>query len=195
MEEPKPRVYVGVKWGMDNPTVMLAAEYTPAPKDHLHIFRELYEESFYFDDLLPIAKAWAQELNIRKFYCDPKEPEFIKLMRRQRLWAVAAPEELGLARNLLGKRVVIQGKSLKELIDRLGRNPNEVERMDVPGGISISRECPKTIPEFMKYRMPERDPRRSFRDKPLDMDNYGIGALHFLILGLATEVTVRVRWL
>jgi hypothetical protein len=195
VEEPKPRVYVGVKWGMDNPTVMLAAEYTPAPKDHLHIFRELYEESFYFDDLLPIAKAWAQELNIRKFYCDPKEPEFIKLMRRQRLWAVAAPEELGLARNLLGKRVVIQGKSLKELIDRLGRNPNEVERMDVPGGISISRECPKTIPEFMKYRMPERDPRRPFRDKPLDMDNYGIGALHFLILGLATEVTPRVRWL
>ena len=105
MEEPKPRVYVGVKWGMDNPTVMLAAEYTPAPKDHLHIFRELYEESFYFDDLLPIAKAWAQELNIRKFYCDPKEPEFIKRMRRQRLWAVAAPEELGLARNLLGKRL------------------------------------------------------------------------------------------
>ncbi len=176
MEEPKPRVYVGVKWGMDNPTVMLAAEYTPAPKDHLHIFRELYEESFYFDDLLPIAKAWAQELNIRKFYCDPKEPEFIKRMRRQRLWAVAAPEELGLARNLLGKR--------------LGNY-----KQGIPGGITISRECPKTIPEFMKYRMPERDPRRPFRDKPLDMDNYGIGALHFLILGLATEVTPRVRWL
>jgi hypothetical protein len=80
---------------------------------------------------------------------------------------VAASEELGLARNLLGKRVKIQGESLKGLIDRLGRNPNEVERMDVPGGISISRECPKTIPEFMKYRMPERDPRRPFRDKPL----------------------------
>jgi hypothetical protein len=27
------------------------------------------------------------------------------------------------------------------------------------------------------------------------MDNYGIGALHFLILGLANEVTPRVRWL
>ena len=45
----------------------------------------------------------------------------------------------------------------------------------------------------MKYRMPERDPRRPFRDKPLDMDNYGISALHFLILGLASEVTPRVR--
>ena len=45
--------------------------------------------------------GWAVELYIRKFFCDPREPEFIKRMRRQRLYAVAAPEELGLARNLL----------------------------------------------------------------------------------------------
>ena len=125
----KPRVYVGVKWGMDNPTVMLAAEYTPAPKDHLHIFRELYEEQFLFDDLLPIAKAWAAELNIRKFYCDPKEPEFIKRMRRQRLWAVAAPEELALARNLLGKRLGNQAKGAT----RASRSP-------FPG--TAPRRCP-----------------------------------------------------
>ncbi len=176
MEEPQTRVYVGIKWGMENPTVMLAAEYTPAPRDHLHIFRELYEEGFYFDDLLPMAKAWAAELNVRKFYCDPKEPEFIKRMRRQRLWAVAAPDELALARNLLGKRLGNHAKGL-------------------PGSLTFSRDCPKTVQEFFKYRMPVRDPRRPFLDKPLDMDNYGIVALHFLILGLATEVTPRVRWL
>lgn len=176
MDEPKSRIYVGIKWGMDNPTVMLAGEYTPAPGDHLHIFRELYEESFYFDDLLPIAKAWAQELKIRKFYCDPREPEFIKRLRKQRLWAVAAPDELALARNLLGKRLGNHAKGL-------------------PGGLTFSRDCPKTVKEFFKYRMPERDPRKPFRDKPLDMDNYGIGALHFLVLGLATEVTPQVRWL
>ena len=195
MEEPKPRYFAGIKWGLDNPTVLLVAAYSPPPKDHIHIMRELFESNLLFDDLLPIAKAWAVELHIRKFFCDLREPEFIKRMRHQRLHAVAAPEELGLARNLLGKRVRIQGESLKALIVRLGRNPIEVERMDVPGGISISRECPKTIPEFMKYRMPDRDPRRPFRDKPLDMDNYGISALHFLVLGLATEVMPRVRWL
>jgi hypothetical protein len=174
MEEP--RVYVGIKWGMENPTVMVAGKYTPPPMDHLHIFRELYEERLYFDDLLPIAKAWAKELQIKKFYCDPKEPEFIKRMRKQRLWAVAAPMELALARNLLGKR--------------LGNY-----KQGLPGAMTLSRDCPKTVQEFSKYRMPERNPRRPFRDKPLDMDNYGISALHFLILGLATEVTPRVRWL
>ena len=163
---------------MDNPTVMFAAEYTPAPKEQPAASSESYMKTRFISmTCTPIAQAWAQELNIRKFYCDPKEPEFIKRLRRARLYrAVAAPEELGLARNLLGKR--------------LGNY-----KQGIPGGITISRECPKTIPEFMKYRMPERDPRRPFRDKPLDMDNYGIGALHFLILGLATEVTPRVRWL
>jgi len=43
--------------------------------------------------------------------------------------------------------------------------------------------------------MPERDPRKPYRDVPLNMDNFGISALHFLILGLATEVTPRVRWI
>jgi len=131
---------------MDNPTVMLAAEYTPAPKDHLHIFRELYEESFYFDDLLPIAKAWAQELNIRKFYCDPREPEFIKRMRRQRLWAVAAPEELGLARNLLGSGWVTTSKA---------------SRAGSPFPESVRRRFP-----IYEYRMPERDPRRHSGTNP-----------------------------
>jgi len=176
VEEPKPRYYVGIKWGIENPTVMLAAEYTPSPVDHLHIFRELYEESYYFDDLLPVAKSWAAELKVRKFFCDPKEPEFIKRMRRQRLYAVAAPEELALARNLLGKRLGNHAKGL-------------------PGSIAFSRDCPMTVQEFSRYRMPERDRRKPFRDKPLDMDNYGIGALHFLVLGLASEVTPRVRWI
>ena len=37
--------------------------------------------------------------------------------------------------------------------------------------------------------------RPSCPAKHASLDNYGIGALHFLILGLATEVTPRVRWL
>jgi len=174
--EQAPRYFAGIKWGLDNPTVLLVAAYTPPPTDHIHIMRELYESNLLFDDLLPIAKAWAVELHIRKFFVDPGEPKFIKLMRRQRLHAVAAPEELGLARNLLGKR--------------LGNF-----KQGIPGGITISLECPKTIPEFGRYRMPERDPRRPYRDVPLNMNNFAISALHYLILGLSMEVVPRVRWL
>jgi hypothetical protein len=198
VEEPKPRVYVGIRWGMDNPTVMIAAKYVPPPRDHIHVFRELYESGFYFDDLLPVAKEWMIELNIRKFYCDPDEPEFIKRMRRQRLWSVPAPKELGLARNLLGKRIqnwrYCSQCGIPQEYDPQ-KNVCPVCQGKPSHSITVSPSCPKTAPEFGKYRMPDRDPRKPYRDKPLDMDNYGIGALHFLILGLATEVTPRVRWL
>lgn len=195
MEEPKPRFYASVKWGIENPTVMLVAVYTPPPTDHLHVFRELYEEGFYFDDLLPIAKAWAAEFNIRKFFADPKEPEFIKRMRRQRLWAVEGRDELALARNLIGKRMrqsITIAAAFKGEHDPAKRS---VLMKSIVGGISFSQDCPRTVQEFFHYRMPEKNPRKPSRDKPLDMDNFGIGALHFLVLGLASEVTPRVRWL
>ena len=87
------RYFAGIKWGLDNPTVLLVAAYSPPPTDHIHIMRELFESNLLFDDLLPIAKAWAVELHIRKFFCDPREAEFIKRMRRQQLHTV------GLRRN------------------------------------------------------------------------------------------------
>lgn len=194
MDGLKPRFYAGIKWGIDNPTVMLAAEYIPAT-DHLHVFRELYERGYYFDDLLPIAKEWAAEMNVRKFFCDPKEPEFIKRMRRQRLYAVAAPEELALARNLLGKRVISTNSIAVELRREHDVATRERMQRGVQGGISFSRDCPQTVQEMFRYRMPDRDSRKPYRDKPLDVDNYGISALHFLVLGMAHEVTPRVRWL
>ena len=195
MDQPKAKHYIGIKWGIENPTVMLAAEYAPPPRDHLHIIRELYEESFYFDDLLPIAKAWAAEFNVRKIFADPKEPEFIKRMRRQRLWAVAASEELALARNLIGKRVRQSMTIAAVLKGEHDPVKKELLLKAVQGGISFSQECSKTVQEFFRYRMPDKDPRKPFRDKPLEMDNFGIGALHFLVLGLAMEVQPRVRWL
>jgi hypothetical protein len=200
LDEPKPKIYVGVKWGFDNPTVMLAGQYSPA-KDHLLVFREIYQEAFYFDDLLLIAKAWYQEMQVRKFFCDPKEEVYIKQMRRARLNARAVLDEPGLARGLLAKRME------NWLYCQVCANPpehgppyDEHKICPVCGGtprnsIRFTSMVPRTIPEFGKYRMPERDPRKAYRDKPLEIDNYGISALHFLVLGLSMEVTPTIRWL
>ena len=152
--KPEPQVYAGVKWGLLLPTVILVAEYSPLPVDHIKIFRELYRE----------------ELQVRKFFCDPAEPEFIARMRKNRLPAAAAPKEQDLARNLIKQRLANT---------REGR----------PGGLTIAKECRETIPEFQKYHMPEG------KTKPLDADTHGIKALHFLVLGLSLEATPRVRWL
>jgi hypothetical protein len=102
--------------------------------------------------------------------CDPAEPEFIVRMRKHRLPATAAPKEQDLARNLIKQRLA---------------NTREGN----PGGLTIAKECVNTIPEFMRYHMPEG------KNRPVDVDTHGIKALHFLILGLSLEARARVRWL
>ncbi|MBW1987690.1 MAG: hypothetical protein JRI50_10805 [Deltaproteobacteria bacterium] len=168
--KPRTQVYAGVKWGLLEPTIILVAEYYLPPEDRIHLIRELYRRELYLEDLLIIASEWREELQIRKFFCDPAEPELIKRMRRARLPAVVAPKEQNLARNLIKQRLA----NTKE-----GR----------PGGLTISRECVNTIPEFLKYHLPEG------KTKPADADTHGLKALHFLVLGLSLEATPRVRWL
>jgi len=161
------RIYAGVTWGLLEPTVILAAEYHPPPQDRIHLVRELYQEELYPDTFLAVALAWRKELGIRRFFCDPGEPELIHRMRRAGLPAVAAPKEQNLARNLIKQRLANT---------REGR----------PGGLTISRECVHTIPEFLKYHQG--------RAKQAD-GIHGLKALHFLVLGLSLEATPRVRWL
>ncbi len=168
--KPEPQVYAGVKWGLLLPTVILVAEYYPPPVDHIKIFRELYRKELYLEEFLTVAQEWREELKVRRFFCDPAEPEFIARMRKNRLPTAAAPKEQDLARNLIKQRLANT---------REGR----------PGGLTIARECRETIPEFQKYHMPEG------KTKPLDADTHGIKALHFLVLGLSLEATPRVRWL
>jgi len=169
-QKPEPKVYAGVKWGLLQPTVILVAEYTPLPADHIKIFRELYRKELYLDEFLAAAQGWRGEFKIRKFFCDPAEPEFIVRMRKARLPATAAPKEQDLARNLIKQRLA---------------NTREGN----PGGLTIAKECVNTIPEFMRYHMPEG------RTRPVDVDTHGIKALHYLILGMSLEARARVRWL
>jgi hypothetical protein len=168
--KPEPKVYAGVKWGLLQPTVLLVAEFTPPPVDRIHLFRELYRKELYLDEFLAVAREWREELQVRKFFCDPSEPEFVARMRKGRLPAAAAPKEQDLARNLIKQRLA---------------NTREGK----PGGLTISRECVNTIPEFLKYHLPEG------KTKPADADTHGIEALHFLVLGLSLEASPRIRWL
>jgi hypothetical protein len=165
-----PKIYAGVKWGLLEPTVILAAEYHPPPEDQIRIIRELYRKELYLETFLAIAQGWREEIQIRRFFCDPAEPEFIARMRKARLPAVAAPKEQDLARNLIKQRLA---------------NTREGK----PGGLVISKECQHTIPELLKYHMPEG------KTRPMETDTHGIKALHFLVLGLSLEATPRIRWL
>jgi len=176
VEEPKPRVVAGINWGMNTPVVMLAAEYTSKPMDHLQIIREVYKPGLDVETIITIAKDWMKELAVRKFFCDPTQAETIAMIRRRRIWAVAVEGEIGLAVGLVRRRIANQKNGPQ-------------------GGLTVSRECPRIIPEFQAYHAPPLDPRKPYRDKPVDVYNHALGALHCIVLGLIHDSIPRMRWL
>ena len=188
MEDLKPRFYVGVKWGLQSPTVLLAAKYYPKPRDHVQIIRESFKVSMMLEEAVILAKQWHQEMNVRKFFCDPTQPEFIKIMRRQRLWAVPVEaREVNLAINLTKKRMAnsyqgLPGGITFDLVSGVGK-------------VAGDFVCPNLMAEFLRYRGRDTKANRPVVDKPLEVDNYALSALHYIVLGLATEVVPRVRWL
>ena len=173
-EQPKIRLFGGIRWGLGLPTVILVGEYALPPRDHLHIVREFYGEEALLDDVIQTAKEWKEDLKIWKWYT--REPEFMEELKKQRLRVQEIPDQTLLAIQLIRKRLGNQSQGL-------------------PGGLTVSRECRFTVDEFNKFRRPERDHRKPYRDKPLDVDNYAMGALHYLVLGLSLEKRPRARWL
>ena len=170
------KAYAGVKWGIHNPAVIVVGLYTLPPADKLELVDEFYRAGVILDDLIVVARDLQEHYGIRCFFCDPSEPKFIERFRKESLAAKAMEDQEGAAINLINARFKNQ-------------------KAGEPGGLVVSRKCEKTIAEFGLFRMPERDPRRPFRDKPLDLDNYAMGALKYLVLGIAYEGTPRVRWL
>jgi hypothetical protein len=189
----KSRVYAGIKWGLQAPTALLAVRYWPSPRDHIQVIREAFKTEMMLEDAVAIAQEWHQELTVRKFYCDHKQPAFIKVMRRQRLWAVPVEVmDINFAINLVKKR----------LSNFEARRPGslsfDLASTSRPGRAKPGPEdfiCPNLMREFGRFRGRESKPNQPFRDVPLELDHYALSALHFLVLGLATEVMPRVRWL
>jgi len=155
---------------------MLLAKYFPPPRDHIHLIRELYQEELLLEEFIRIGKEWKEELQIRKFFCDPSQPEFIARMRKARLWAVAAEKELELAINTIKQRLLRY-------------------HLRQTGALSATPDCPMVLSEFPKLHTPEKKKGKPMKDKPVEVDNYALRALEFLVVGLSLERTVRVRWL
>jgi len=63
------------------------------------------------------------------------------------------------------------------------------------GGLTISRQCANIIREFGQYSVPEKKPNKPFRDKPLEIANYALDALRFMVLGLTYHVNPNLTWI
>jgi len=176
MEQPKINYYAGVKWGLQNPSVIVVGEYQPPPLDRLSLVHEFYRQGVLLPEMVAAARNLADKFQIRKFFCDPSEPRFIERLKKERLRAVAVKDEELAGINLISERL-------------------QRSREEEVGGLSLSRECKNLIFEFQRYHAPERDPNKPYRDKPVAVHHYALDALRFLVLGLSYEATPKVKWL
>ncbi len=176
MSGPENFFYVGIKWGLQNPSVIIVGEHHPHPLDNLVLVYEFYKQGVLLPDLVATAKEVASNYKVRKFFCDPSEPRFIDRLRKERLWAVAVKDEELAGINLVSERL-------------------QKTREGKPGGITVSKDCKNLIFEFQRYHAPERDPNKPYRDRPLAVQNYALDALRCLVLGLSYEALPKVRWL
>ena len=168
--------YAGVHWGLGKPSVIIVGRYVPPPEDNLVLLREFYKRGVYLPEMVQAARELAQEYQIRKFYCDPAEPRFIDRLKKERLWAIPVPDEENAGTNLVAERL-------------------ENYKAGRPGGLVLSGQCRELIKEFQRAHLPEWNPDKPYRDKPVQVYNYALGALRFMVLGLSYEATPRVRWL
>ena len=171
----EPKNYAGVQWGLGRPSVILVCSYEPA-QDNLVLFQEFYKRGVYLPEMIRVAQELAKEFGIRKFFCDPSEPRFIDRLKKERLWAVPVTDEENAGANLIAERL-------------------ENARAKRPGSLVLSGQCRELIKEFQRAHLPEFNPDKPYRDKPVPVYNYALAALLFMVLGLSYEATPRVRWL
>jgi len=172
----EPKNYAGVQWGLGRPSVILVGRYEPAPQDNLVLLQEFYKRGVYLPEMIRIAQELAKEHGVRKFFCDPSEPRFIDRLKKERLWAVAVADEENAGANLIAERL-------------------ENARHKRPGSLVLSGQCRELIKEFQRAHLPEFNPDKPYRDRPVPVYNYALAALRFMVLGLSYEATPRVRWL
>ena len=176
VSSPEIQTYAGVKWGLQNPSVIIVGIHQRGSQDNLVLVHEFYRDGVLLPEMVTAAKELADVHKIRKFFCDPSEPRFIDRLRKERFWAVAVKDEELAGINLISERL-------------------QKTREGKPGGIAVSKECKNLIFEFQRYHAPERNPNKPYRDRPLAVHNYALDALRFLVLGLSYEAIPKVRWL
>jgi len=136
MEQSKANWCAGVKWGLQNPSVVLAGEYLPPPLDRLTLAHEFYRAGVLLPEMVEVAGDLARRFGVRKCFCDPSEPRFIERLRKERLWAVAIKDEELAGINLISERL-------------------RKTREGKPGGLILSRECRNLVFEFQRCHAPE----------------------------------------
>lgn len=165
--------YAGVDWGFANPGVIWVGQLD-ADKRLMGVHEE-YVRRRRIEEWVEVGKQLRDIWNIRTFYCDPSEPDYIKKFNEAGLKAVAANNTVTTGIQAVANRLVVQADGRPRL--------------------QIHSSMVQTATEFEQYQWMEN--KHGLRDQPVKANDHTMDALRYLVMGIdepgRRSLSVEVR--
>lgn len=157
------RVIAGVDWGFANPGVIIVVgvDYD----GRAHVLAEAYERRRRVEEWAEVAAQMRDLWGISGFFCDPSEPDYIKIFRERGLKAEAADNAV-----LPGIQTVKNALAV---------------RPDGRPGLTISPDCMNLLGEFEQYQWAEN--RHGIKDEPVKASDHALDALRYAMMAAAAK--------
>lgn len=159
------RVIAGVDWGYTNPGVMLV--FGLDGDGRMYLVEEHYQRQRQIDEWVSVAKQVHATWNVREWFCDPSEPEFVGKLKGAGLRGVQGADN-----------AVIPGiQAVKARLIRQG---------DGEPRLLLHPSAANTIDEFESYQWApnaKRDATQGYRDEPLKTKDHAMDALRYAVMG------------
>lgn len=157
-------VVAGVDWGYANPGVMLVGGLDG--DGTIWLIAEAYATQVRIDEWVLIASELRSGYGVKRFVCDPSEPDYIKALEEAGLPALPAHNSV-----LTGLQAVKRRLSTATL-----RENQQVPRL------MIHRSCTNLIREFEQYEW--RDGRDGKLDSVVKARDHAMDAMRYLVMSI-----------
>src|SRR3990167_2432212 len=155
------RIIAGVDWGLVNPGVLLVIGLDSDQRAYL--IHEEYQRQRQIHDWANVAKQLRDTWNISEFYCDPSEPEHIKIFN----------SKPGVRASGADNSVIPGIQAVKSRL---------VRQADLKPRLFISPNAVNTLAEFESYQWSEN--RHGMKDEPLKSGDHAMDALRYALYAL-----------
>ena len=145
-------VYAGVDWGFRNPGVILVIGFNY--DEMATVIHEEVRTGTSIEQWCEIAKELTDRYQIKRFYCDSSEPEFIRAFNR------------------------MPGISAVGATDRVNPGIQNIVRRLSNRTLTVHASCEETIKEFELYEW-EQGVRGDRQDVPRSINNHTMDALRY----------------
>lgn len=150
----------GVDWGYANPGVILV--FGVDADGRMWLVHEEYQRQRRVEDWAQVGKQLRDTYDIQTFYCDPSEPEYLRMFESAGCPAEQANNEVMPGIQCVKNRLVVQGDGKPRLF--------------------VHVDAVNTLTEFEQYQWAEN--RDGVRDQPKKANDHAMDALRYAVMGV-----------